>query len=316
MKPPAFQFYPDSWLSSTDISLMTPAEEGAYIRLLCHAWLQDDCGIPDDDDALAVLSRLGRAWKKSAPKIRAKFDARDGRLFNDRLARERVKQEEHRKAQSDSGKRGAEIRWGGHSDPNRVPIDSPMAKNSSPSSSSFSDNTPSAPDGAGGQIPLIPQGEVVTVTEGTANTLDVQRKNGMRIVGVHVDTETEAEISRVAEAIHERHPAPRRNISVKLIGDKLRTIVKKHPKAERIGVLERINENHAAHCRTRQWTKDGGEFAKGLENWLAPTMGRFLEPPADSAPQAEPDRYMDAREWLRIQDERASARAAGGGGVQ
>ncbi len=29
-KAPSFPFYPDAWLSSTDISLMTPAEEGAY----------------------------------------------------------------------------------------------------------------------------------------------------------------------------------------------------------------------------------------------------------------------------------------------
>jgi len=34
-KRPAFQFYPDSWLSSMDITLMTIAEEGAYHRLLC-----------------------------------------------------------------------------------------------------------------------------------------------------------------------------------------------------------------------------------------------------------------------------------------
>ena len=31
---PSFQFYPDSWLSSTDIGLMTPAEEGAEVKPL------------------------------------------------------------------------------------------------------------------------------------------------------------------------------------------------------------------------------------------------------------------------------------------
>ena len=54
-KRPAFQFYPDAWLSSTDITLMTIAEEGAYHRLLCYAWQEEDCGLPDDDRQLAVM---------------------------------------------------------------------------------------------------------------------------------------------------------------------------------------------------------------------------------------------------------------------
>jgi hypothetical protein len=36
VKRPAFQFYPSDWLASMAIMLMTPAEEGAYVRLLCH----------------------------------------------------------------------------------------------------------------------------------------------------------------------------------------------------------------------------------------------------------------------------------------
>ena len=58
-KSPAFQVYPGEWLSSQDIMLMTPSQEGAYIRLLFIAWLSDDCGLPDDDEQLASLSRLG-----------------------------------------------------------------------------------------------------------------------------------------------------------------------------------------------------------------------------------------------------------------
>jgi uncharacterized protein YdaU (DUF1376 family) len=111
-KSPAFQFYPDSWLSSTDIQLMTPAEEGAFIRLLCHAWLQPDGGLPDDDSALAILSRLGSAWRKSAERLRRKFVARDGRLFNERLSEERCKQEEWSRKSKAGGNKSAETRWG------------------------------------------------------------------------------------------------------------------------------------------------------------------------------------------------------------
>lgn len=108
MKSPAFQFYPADWLSSTDIQLMTPHEEGAYIRLLAHAWLQPDCGLPDDDEALAILSRLGRGWATSGKKIRAKFNIiNDGRLYNPRQLLERQKQEEWAAKCSEGGKKSA-----------------------------------------------------------------------------------------------------------------------------------------------------------------------------------------------------------------
>lgn len=111
MKTPAFQFYPGDWLSSTDISLMTPAEEGGYIRLLCHAWQQPDCGLPDDNEALAVLSRLGDDFTaRTAIRLRNKFVARDGRLFNERLLVEREKQEEWRRKSAEAGRRSGKSR--------------------------------------------------------------------------------------------------------------------------------------------------------------------------------------------------------------
>ena len=109
-KSPAFQFYPDSWLSSMDITLMTSAEEGAYIRLLCHAWLSPDCGLPADSRALQTLSRLGSAWSKSEATIRAKFRQEDGRIYNDRLLAERSKQEVWREKSSAGGKRSGATR--------------------------------------------------------------------------------------------------------------------------------------------------------------------------------------------------------------
>lgn len=116
-KSPAFQFYPDSWLSSMDITLMTSAEEGAYIRLLCHAWLSPDCGLPADSRALQTLSRLGSAWSKSEATIRAKFRQEDGRIYNDRLLAERSKQEVWREKSSAGGKRSGAIRREAHHEP-------------------------------------------------------------------------------------------------------------------------------------------------------------------------------------------------------
>lgn len=103
-KPPSFQFYPTAWLSSKSILLMTPAEEGAYIRLLAHAWESEDCGLPDDDRALAILSRLGaKKWRRSAEKIRSCFFKHGDFLFNKRLLEEREKQLEHSRICSEKG---------------------------------------------------------------------------------------------------------------------------------------------------------------------------------------------------------------------
>ena len=109
---PAFQLYTDDWLGSTAITLMSPAEEGAYIRLLCHAWNSEDCGLPDNDKKLAVLSRLGKAWGNgSGAKIRECFVVNSGRLYNSRQLEIWQEQYEHRQSRSSAGKKGAYARW-------------------------------------------------------------------------------------------------------------------------------------------------------------------------------------------------------------
>lgn len=108
---PAFQFYPGDWLSSLKIQLMTPAEEGAYIRLLAYAWQAEDCGLPDDDLQLSVLSRLGEGWfNGSSQRLKANFFSKRERLYNARLLQERKKQEEWRRKSRDGGIKSGKIR--------------------------------------------------------------------------------------------------------------------------------------------------------------------------------------------------------------
>ncbi|HUX09548.1 MAG TPA: DUF1376 domain-containing protein [Terriglobia bacterium] len=101
-KSPAFQFYPADWLSSPKIAQMTPEQEGAYIRLLCYAWADPDCSIPDDDEVLARLSRMGEGWLNGGScLVRACFSKNGNRLSNDRLKLERKKQDEwHEKSRA------------------------------------------------------------------------------------------------------------------------------------------------------------------------------------------------------------------------
>lgn len=111
---PAFQFYPAEWLSSDNITLMTPAQEGAYIRLLCYAWNEPDCSIPDNDEQLAVLSRLGEGWFNGGSSVVRKcfvpHKTKSGRLVNLRLLEERKKQETWRRKSSEGGRKSAEQR--------------------------------------------------------------------------------------------------------------------------------------------------------------------------------------------------------------
>lgn len=110
-KSPAFQFYPGDWLASTKISLMTPAEEGAYLRLLCHAWSDPQCSLLDNDDILASLSRLGPEWFNGAStKIRACFKKKGNKLYSPRLKNEKEKQREWRKKSKLGGLNSAKVR--------------------------------------------------------------------------------------------------------------------------------------------------------------------------------------------------------------
>jgi len=134
---------------------MTPAEEGAYIRLLAHAWNSRDCAIPDDDETLSILSRLGPNWEASSEILRACFrPAKNGRLVNDRLLDERKKQLKFQKAKSCAGKAGNEKRW--HSDRTAMPLRVANHR----SSSSLSSSSPIPKEEGTVQAPAPPRGSV------------------------------------------------------------------------------------------------------------------------------------------------------------
>jgi uncharacterized protein YdaU (DUF1376 family) len=144
-KSPAFQFYVNDWLGSLNIMLMTPAEEGGYIRLLAISWGTEDCGLPDDDEQLALLSRLGEGWLNGAStKIRKCFIQKGNRLYNKRLLEERKKQEEWREKSRMGGIKSGKSRKikymeykGSLNHPRSGPVE-PKGNSSSSSSSSSS----------------------------------------------------------------------------------------------------------------------------------------------------------------------------------
>ena len=107
---PAFRFYPKDFLTSIGQASMSCAEAGAYIRLLCHCWLEGE--IPDDPVACARLAgTTAIQMRKMWPVLAARFQPENGILRHRRLDLERKKQETYRALQQIKGKAGARKKW-------------------------------------------------------------------------------------------------------------------------------------------------------------------------------------------------------------
>lgn len=113
MKPPAFQFYADDFLSGT--FHMTDEEVGQYIRLLCRQW--SGCGLVGTEMASHTRST------EVSPRVLSKFErCEDGLFRNRRMELERSKQAYFRKLQSVKGKKSAESRLNSGSNRNPTAV--------------------------------------------------------------------------------------------------------------------------------------------------------------------------------------------------
>ena len=75
-----------------DARLMSLAEAGAYVKLLCHAYLDSRCSLPKDENILArILGVSPKEWKQVRAGVLDKFElGKDGRLYNQDLLEERA----------------------------------------------------------------------------------------------------------------------------------------------------------------------------------------------------------------------------------
>jgi hypothetical protein len=118
-------------------------------------------------------------------------------------------------------------------------------------------------------------------------------------------------LKQVARSIHDRHPDAfdRRNLSAATVEKKLGTILKyrRVPAAEAEAYLRRIDRNHVAACASEGWTKDGGEFAKGLRGWLSTREELYDVEPAPPAAAREiysPPAGLKSIDQLKAERER------------
>ena len=109
-KAPAFQFYPQDYLSSARVAEMTLEEEGVYLRLLCYCWSSGS--IPADPERCAKLAGKGCSIAVATNVQRAfnEHPTDPQRLIHDRLEKEREKQRVRREQTSKAGKKSAEAR--------------------------------------------------------------------------------------------------------------------------------------------------------------------------------------------------------------
>jgi hypothetical protein len=101
-------------------------------------------------------------------------------------------------------------------------------------------------------------------------------------VAINAQAPIEEALQRNSGKIHMEHPPPRRDIGKGQVKTRLKEILRhKHLSgAEAIGYLDELGERHSRWCGSDQWAKNGGEYAKGLNNWLAPTIERYEQEPA------------------------------------
>jgi hypothetical protein len=168
-RQPAFQFYPSAWLNSVSVETMPPEVEGTYIRLLSRQWVAGE--LPESPATLRLLTKLSPAqWKRAWPLLEPHFPIfEQGGRRNTTLAAVQEERETFKKDASESGRVGAEKRWGKrgkkeadptpeqkHTPPKNdgVPVGYPMATPSQPqwgsgSSVSVSGTEPLSPSPSG-----------------------------------------------------------------------------------------------------------------------------------------------------------------------
>ena len=123
--PPSFDLFADDWLGSKNITLMPPAAEGGYIRLLCHAWNSPDCGLDNDPTSLAKLSRLGKRWGKMSNLVLKTWTTRRGRLYHPKLLEQRREADKRIHSKVLAGKASGKAR-NARSTPVQHPLNDPL----------------------------------------------------------------------------------------------------------------------------------------------------------------------------------------------
>lgn len=179
-KQPSYPMYAQDF--DMDTADWENEEVGVYVRLLNYEWINGS--LPHDTKRLARIVRIShKKFQKNWKKISKKFFFRDINgdqiLQNSKMENVREEINNYLKKQRESGRKGAEKRWGKDSDPNGEPIATPMANGCLSFSSSYlkessslcsEDSSPEPPKSSGESkviltVPLIKKDGEFEITE-------------------------------------------------------------------------------------------------------------------------------------------------------
>lgn len=114
------QLEPDGFLSDVDFQMMTDAERGCYFTLILYLY-RNGGSLVFDRGAMGTLcgsENFGTIWEK----IKSKFIRKRNRIYHKRVTKELKIVRERMQVAVESGLKGAQVRWGAHSPPNREPV--------------------------------------------------------------------------------------------------------------------------------------------------------------------------------------------------
>lgn len=108
---PAFMFYASDAIADKHYRMMSLAERGLYISMLCECWVNRI--VPANPEAMAKwlgypVDEINSAFTE---RVRSLFTQANGELTSPELERYRKELESRREKQSTGGRKGAKTKW-------------------------------------------------------------------------------------------------------------------------------------------------------------------------------------------------------------
>lgn len=259
---PAFQFYAADFLADENQRVMSPAEAGAYIRLICTCWIEGS--VPDDIRRLAPLGGMTRAEMEDAwPQIIPCFEPHPdepGRLIHPRVERERQRQRTYATQMAAAGKKGARRRWAKKKASNTKGSEEPEIPESDTTQEALPHN-----DENGEAIARLKPGHAEAIPTPMASDSSPASSSSLEVLTTSRPPVTRSEPDSQAMARPSSEKAGKRE------GDhEDRPAKPKHPALERLwtgGVMELVRRDwHRGQERVD--LPDGKSVGIGLEYWL------------------------------------------------
>jgi uncharacterized protein YdaU (DUF1376 family) len=114
-RPPSFQFYGRDFRADANVEAMSFDQRGRYVWALCASWDTDAPGIATEEQWRRWMCYSPAQWGRHREVMASAFKIRDdGMWVQSRMQREREAQVHRFQKASESGRKGAENRWGGH----------------------------------------------------------------------------------------------------------------------------------------------------------------------------------------------------------